>query len=203
MTILCIIGPLCSGKSATTNYVGGVIAAAGRTPCLVSLDSVGHAVLQDDREVIRLLGLAFGEDIFDSSGVIDRCRLAERSFDRPSNARKLNAITHPAILSRVQSYIEQIDPSELVIIESPLPLTGFCLPWLSEACVIAVTAPKDIRLRRALSRGMSLVDARSRMDCQPVFEEYAHGANVLVENAGTHKELETALHNALLGFGII
>lgn len=147
----------------------------------IDADQLGHDVLRPD-------GPAFGEVASRwprvvEDGEIDRGALAAIVFDDPGELSELEAITHPHIFGIIRARVEHIDGP--VVVEVPLIQHRLGGDWRR----IVVDTRDDVRMQRALDRGMSESDARSRMDAQPPRAEWLAVADLVVPNNGSLSEL--------------
>jgi dephospho-CoA kinase len=76
-----------------------------------------------------------------------------------------------------------------VVVEIPLISHGLGDEWRR----IVVDCRDDVRLERAVSRGMDETDARARMNAQPARSEWLAVADVVVPNHRTVDELQAAV----------
>ena len=90
MKKLFIIGGMGAGKSMVRK------ALVDEGLPFIDLDQVGHSILTWD-SVKEELREAFGDDVFDETGEVNRRALAAKAFVAPSDTRKLNRITMPRI----------------------------------------------------------------------------------------------------------
>jgi dephospho-CoA kinase len=144
----------------------------------VDADSVGHTVLEG--EAFDPVSARWPEVLVD--GVIDRSMLARVVFSDPGELIALEAITHPLIFGRIEAELEGFEG--VVVVEVPVIETGLDWPTM------IVDAADDVRLQRALARGMGLSDARRRMSTQPSREEWLASADLVIPNHGTLEDLE-------------
>ena len=93
--VILIVGGIGSGKS----FVAGLFEEAGGV-LRIDADRIGHEVLTRP-EVIAELVEAFGREILDAHGRIDRRAVATRVFGpgRESARAKLESISHPRMSS--------------------------------------------------------------------------------------------------------
>ena len=166
---------------------------AGKTTALAALRSLGAEVVDADRVYHRLLAengeleaavtKAFGENILDEGGKIDRRRLAQAVY--PDRLEELNALTHPYVVGEIDALISRargegkpvfaIDA--IALIESGLALR----------CdeTVAVLAPKELRIRRIMARdGIDESYARRRVDHQKPDGFYRERCGHVLENSG-------------------
>lgn len=168
-------GGIGSGKSAVRRLLeeSGV-----RT---IDADSVGHRVLEPD-------GAAFGEvaDRFPTAvvdGRIDRKKLAATVFEENVELDALEAITHPHIFDTIRGHIQEIDGP--VVVEMPVINHSLGPEWR----LMVVDSPEEVRVERAIARGMSVEDVRARVKSQPSRREWLARADLVIPNAGTLTEL--------------
>lgn len=151
----------------------------------IDADTVGHAVLQSD-------GPAFAE-VADrwpyvvENGEINRRSLAAVVFDDPDELRSLESITHPHIFDRIKTQVEEIDTA--VVVEIPLLSHGLGDEWRR----IVVDCDDELRLERAISRGLTPKEAQARMAVQPSRGEWLAAADLVVPNRGSVDELESTV----------
>jgi dephospho-CoA kinase len=167
-----ITGGIGSGKSAVRELLakGGI-----RT---VDADAVGHSVLAN--EALAPVSERWPGVVLE--GQIDRKALARIVFSAPDELRALEEITHPLIFGRIEAELEGFPG--VAAVEMPLRTT--ILGWPR----IVVDAPDDVRLVRAMRRGMSKAEVRERMAAQPSRAQWLAGADLVVPNHGDLKSLE-------------
>ncbi len=91
MLVYGLTGGIGSGKST----VGKMLRERGAE--VVDADEVARAVVQPGSEGLARVVEAFGADILDASGALDRKQLGAHVFADPAARARLNAITHPLI----------------------------------------------------------------------------------------------------------
>ena len=99
MLIIGISGQTGAGKSTTAD----ILSELGYGENL-EVDSVGHELLTD-ANIQSILVKNFGKEIIDSSGRIDRKILGRKVFSGKENTIILNNIMHPAMVKRIDDYI--------------------------------------------------------------------------------------------------
>lgn len=187
MYTVMVTGGLGSGKSTLV----GLLCERGAVS--IDLDQVGKSVLQDDEAYIAELVERFGEGILDEEGAVVPARLAERAFADEESAHDLDRIALPYIEERADEYILDVhctprSDSKVLVVEVAILTEAPELAELADE-VIAVSAPSDLRLRRAIARGMGAKDALSRIRVQATDAERAALADTVCENDGSLEEL--------------
>ena len=185
-----IIGGMGAGKSTARK------ALVDQGLEYIDLDKVGHEihswqVVKDD------LVAAFGEDGLDEEGNVDRRVLARKAFKTPADTRKLKRITLPRIEDAFTTKLAELEAAgcEAVVVEH----TVFKNRAMSMAdmadVIIAVLAPLDVRIQRAVASGFDEKDVRRRIAQQITDAERIEKADVVFNNDGTQEELYNKVVN--------
>lgn len=180
-----VIGGMGAGKSTAAR----ALCAQGLP--LIDLDEVGHQVLH--MPVVKAeLSDTFGDGIFDSNGEVVRPVLAQLAFATPVDTRKLNRITMPRIEDAFRARLDQYEASGIpaVVVEySVFKNREMSLAYLADV-VIAVLAPVELRVKRAVASGWDELDVRRRIARQITDADRADAADVSFTNDGTPEELQ-------------
>ena len=156
----------------------------------IDLDKVGHDVLRWDT-VREELVETFGEDILGEDGQISRPALAAKAFVSPAETRKLNRITLPRI---EESFTDQVDElaragHKAVVVEYSVFKNRQTSLAYDADVVIAVLAPIDMRIQRAVASGWEETDVRRRIAQQITDADRIEAADVVFVNDGTPEEM--------------
>lgn len=178
---------------------GGV--GAGKSTVLEILKREYHAriIMADDvaRDLMRKGGAsyapvlsAFGEEILDAEGEIDRKKLAAIVFEDEEKRSLLNSLVHPKvkeeILSLINGYYAE-DASCLIVIEAALLIEAGYKDILDSLWFVYVE--KEIRIGRLMrDRGYTRDKALSIMASQLSDEEFRSHADFIIDNSGTLAE---------------
>lgn len=174
---------LCGGLASGKSLVRRLLEEHGVDT--IDADSVGHTVLQPDGPAFA--GVAARWPHVVRNGEIDRRSLADVVFSDQGELDTLEALTHPHIFDLIRARVEDIEAP--VVVEIPLISHGLGDEWRR----IVVDCRDDVRLERAVSRGMDETDARARMNAQPARSEWLAVADVVVPNHRTVDELQAAV----------
>jgi dephospho-CoA kinase len=170
MLKLGLTGGIASGKSA----VAAMLRELGFP--VLDADSISHCLMEPGQpghdEILR----EFGPDVANSSGRIDRPKLAAVAFADPDKLARLNAILHPRV---EQAMLVQFDAWErsgfrdAAFVEAALLVEAGFTKYL-DGLVVTFCTPAQ-QLERLLARGMSEVEARRRIAAQlPINEKLRH-----------------------------
>ena len=169
-----ITGGIGSGKS----YVSAIIREKFGIP-VYDCDKEAKRLTASDAEIRRKLIQLVGPEVFNGEELV-RQHLADFLFGSEENARKVNAIIHPAVLRDFKQWARK-QQQPIVALESAILFeSGFNK---SVDRVLFVDAPEEVRLRRAMQRDSATeqqISARMKMQ-QP--ELHRQQADYVVHNS--------------------
>ena len=163
---------------------------AARGVPVADADQISRQVLQPGSPVLAQLAARFGGDILSGEGVLDRRLLADRAFATPEGKADLDAITHPAIVRRIEAARQaaQAAGSPLFVIDGAV-LVGSVIDGIWDTLVV-VAAPYEVSVARIVARdGIRPEMARRRLDAQLPEAALAARADFLLANDGTQEQL--------------
>lgn len=179
-----IIGGMGAGKSTARK------ALVDQGLEYIDLDKIGHEI--HHWEVVKEdLVATFGPDVLDEEGEVNRKALARKAFVSPAETRKLNRITQPRIEDAFMTRIDELEAAgcPAVVVEySVFKSRQMSLAYLADI-VIAVLAPLEVRIERAVASGWEEADVRRRIAQQITDAERIEQADVVFNNDGTKEEL--------------
>ena len=163
---------------------------AARGVPVADADQISRQVLQPGSPVLAQLAARFGGDILSGEGVLDRRLLADRAFATPEGKAALDAITHPAIVRRIEAARQAARQagSPLFVIDGAV-LVGSVIDGIWDRLIV-VTAPYEVSVARIVARdGIRPEMARRRLDAQLPEAALAARADFLLANDGTQEQL--------------
>ena len=156
----------------------------------IDLDNIGHEI-HHWKIVKDELVEAFGEDILDENREINRPALARKAFVGPDETRTLNRITQPRIEDAFATRLDELENAgcPAVVVEySVFKSRQMSLAYRADV-IIAIAAPVEKRVARAVASGFDEQDVRRRIAQQITDPERAERADVVFSNDGTEEEL--------------
>ena len=125
-------------------------------------------------------------------GTVDRKELGAIVFADPAQLDRLTAISYPAINAELVEVLDTIDPDATVVLDMAVLAEsnlGRVDPAHSYSVVVTVEAPVELRVQRAVARGMPEVDVRRRIAAQASDEQRRALADHLLVNDGIEADL--------------
>ena len=118
-----LTGGIASGKST----VCGMLQDKGCA--IVDADKVAHELLLKGQPCFSRVVAAFGVEILDSAGEIDRKKLGAIVFEHPPSLESLEAIVHPEVVRQIVAKLDIMEKEQLhtkVVVDASLMIeSGF------------------------------------------------------------------------------
>lgn len=176
------IGAGKSTVSSTFSELGGIV---------VDGDVIAREVVEPGTEGLAKLVEAFGEDILQGDGRLDRPALAAVAFSDDDKRATLNGIVHPLVGKRRAELIEAAPEDAVIVEDIPLLVESQMAPLFP--LVVIVHADEEVRVARLIEhRGFSEADARARIKAQATEEQRRAVADVWLDNSGSADDLASA-----------
>ena len=188
-----LTGGIASGKSTVGRLLEGHGCFVTDADTLVSeLYAPGEAGAQIVAEI-------FGSELLLDSGAVDKAALAERVFTDSEARKKLEQSIHPLVGQRFAQQAAEV--GGIVVFEATLLVdTG---GYRGFDALITVEADEELRIARAVTRGMTERDARARLAAQCSSDDRRAVADWVIDNSGTEDELRrkvASLYASLVDF---
>lgn len=178
---------LTGGIGVGKSTVAAMLAERGAT--IVDCDDLGRIVVEPGGGAYAGLVEAFGEEILQPNGQLDRPKLGSVVFNDKAALDRLNSITHPAIDAEIAACIEAADGHPVVLDMAVLTESKLGKGQYGE--VLVVEAPLEVRLERLLTnRAMSNEQAMARINSQATDEQRREIADYVIKNDGSSETLK-------------
>lgn len=183
-----VTGGIGSGKTSVVE----TIAEAGYAT--LSADDIARDITAQSEEAKAAIRQAFGEEVFQLDGSLNRETLAALIFGEGETQRRnretLNAIVHPAVWREVAARARALfsEGRRFVFNESALLFeTGADALY---DLTVTVDAPEETRiLRLSEGRGIAPDEARRRIQAQMPAEEKKRRAGYVIYNHGSRLQM--------------
>ena len=186
-----IIG-FCGGSGSGKGTVTELLSVYGITS--IDTDAVYHELTSHKSPCLDEIVNAFGEDVLNCDGSLNRKELAKIVFSSENSMVKrsmLNRISHKHVLNKTKEIISECEKNgaEIVVIDAPLLIeSGF-----NKECdfIVTVTADIDVRVRRIVARdGIDENAATLRIKSQLPDSYLIENSDYVLVNNGSFEDLE-------------
>lgn len=181
--VLGLTGNIASGKTT----IGLMLLELGATE-YVDADLVVHKLYLPGMPLAEKLGGAFGPDVLDAEGGVDRRKLGQIVFGDVEKLQLLESLVHPEVQSALVARMRAMPPDAIGVLDAVKLVESGYAPichgvWL-------VTAPPDQQIQRLMTnRGLSETEARQRLAAQPSIETKRAAATEVIDNSGSVDDL--------------
>ena len=192
MRVIGLTGGIGTGKSLVAHMLGELGAE------VIDADRIGHEAYTPHTPVWKEVVEAFGEEILQPSGEIDRKRLGSIVFGDPKELARLNSIMHPRMAEMIHERVKELEAqgAKTVVVEAAVLVEAGWdkLPWVDE---VWVTRSDEEQVVERIKERNNLPDEeiRKRIGSQLPFEERSRNAQVVVDNSGAIEELKEAVES--------
>jgi len=182
MRVVVITGGIGAGKSTASGFL------RDKGAIIIDADLVAAQVLKKGSPVLARVAEQFGPDVLLADGSLDRAALARVAFASPQATARLNAIVHPAVAREIGPAVADLrlmpNPPSAVVLEVPLLAEAPVFAEIADL-VVAIVAPQELRVQRAIQSGFAEADVRRRLAVQASDAERAVLADVVIVNDGS------------------
>ena len=152
---------------------------------VLDADETAREVVMPGTPGLKALTEAFGEEILNTDGTLDRKRLGALIFADQSQRQRLNQILHPFIIARQDEILrewETQDPRGIGIIDAALMIESGGYRRFDK--LIVVHCRPEVQLERLMLRDkLSRDEAQGRIDSQMPQEEKKKFADYLIDTS--------------------
>ncbi|AGB40427.1 dephospho-CoA kinase [Halobacteroides halobius DSM 5150] len=178
-----LTGGIASGKSTVTKLLEELGVE------VIDTDQIAHQLMEPKKEVWNKIVDNFGKEILLSSNEIDRKKLGEIIFNDIQAKKKLDQITHPAIIAELRERMREVGPDNLIVAEVPLLIEADMLDLFDRIWLVYVS--REVQIERLMARGnFDHQEALTRIESQMPLDEKKQYADRIINNNGTPTELE-------------
>lgn len=172
----------------------------------VDTDAVYHELLLQKNEMTHELALAFGKEILNEQGLVDRRKLSNLIFtheNTPSALHTLNGITHKYIMAKTREIVQAHEKAGVpaVLIDAPQLFEA----GVERECdlVLGIVAPYAICIERIMKRdGIAEQAAKKRLLSQHDADYFAAHCDEVIVNDGDLDALHRAVCQFICKYGV-
>jgi dephospho-CoA kinase len=177
--IVGLTGGIGSGKSTVSTMLIELGAH------LIDMDAISRALTAAGGDAIPAIAHAFGADMIDAQGAMDRQRMREQAFQDPTTLARLEGILHPLIALRAADQAGQARPDQHIVYDIPL-LAESGRRWRDVVDrVLVVDCEPETQIRRVMARSGWTREAVEQVLAKQAQREMRHAiADDLILNEG-------------------
>lgn len=193
MKAFAITGGIASGKSAACARFAELGAE------VIDADQVSRDLVQPGTEGLAEVVAAFGSDMLNADGSLDRRKMREHVFADPAARKRLEAILHPRVRVELRRRA-LLSQAPYVLLAIPLLVETGHYDWVSGIIVVDVSVETQTA-RLILRDRVDDALARQMLAAQVSREARLAMADYVLDNNGTLAQLRLqvdALHQRLL-----
>jgi dephospho-CoA kinase len=157
-------------------------------------DDAAKQAMDDDIQLRARISELFGAGIY-INGKLDRPALSKAVFGQPEKLTALNALVHPAAIAAAERWMEQ-QRCAYVIKEAAIFFESGSNKSMD--IMIGVSAPEELRIKRATIRGLSRENVLARISRQMNEEEKMKRCDYVILNDDRHALIPQVLHLHML-----
>ncbi len=179
-----LTGGIATGKSTVARMV------QARGVPVVDADQAARAVVAPGQPALQALVEAFGPDILDEGGHLDRARMRARIASDPHARATVERILHPAIRRWIADRLaaHAAEGAEIAVVEAALLVeTG---SYRDYDALIVVSCDPETQVRRVMARdGVSRAEAEALIATQLPMADKEAVATFVIRNDGDLDDL--------------
>lgn len=183
--LIALSGGIGTGKST----VARLLAEAGAV--VIDADAIVHELQAPGSPLLAEMTAAFGPEILDANGALDRARLADRVFRDPAERQRLNAIVHPRVGAEMARRSQEARSAGAPLIVLDIPLYFESRPRDRDAArggndaTVLVYAPRAVQIERTVARDRcTRAEAERRIAAQLPIDDKRALADYVIDNGG-------------------
>ena len=188
-----LTGGIGSGKSTVSAYM------EKKGIPVIDADKIAREIVKKGSPVLTELSEAFGHDIIDKEGHLDRKKLASRAFSNAESKNILDRITQKRIYDIIYNRLKKLSlegNEKIVLIDAPLLFESGLSHLADEIWV--VSADLKTRVERVAERDKISREQISRIAENQLDEtEKEKKADRVLDNSGTKEQLYEQIERLL------
>lgn len=185
MKVIGLTGGIGSGKSTVSGYL------RDQGYLILDADQIAHDITKKGSPVLQQIAAAFGDDMLDEEGNLQRKKLAAVAFATPENKAVLESLTTAEVVRLIAEDVVQlrnIGKYDIIFIDAPL-LFEAGVDQLTDL-VWMVSADEEIRIARVMARDqISREDVLQRIANQMDNDEKIRRSHEVIDNSRGKEEL--------------
>jgi dephospho-CoA kinase len=186
-----LTGGIAAGKTTVASML------RDRDVPVLDADPLGHELLEPGQAAYEEVVAAFGREILEAGGKVNRAKLGGVIFADAGKRARLNQILHPRILEVVQKWFAALDEPEgpeFAVVEAALIVEAGYNRNLDK--LIVCWCRPEQQLERLMLRGLSAEEAQQRIAAQMPLDEKRRLADEAIDCSGSIEETQRQVNQA-------
>ena len=176
MLVVGLTGGIAAGKSTATAFF------RERGVPVIDADEVAREVVAPGTPGLAAVVDAFGPQVLQADGTLDRRRLRDIVFADPAQRRRLENILHPLIQDEIRAQLQRLS-APYCILAVPLLVESPALRALVHR-VLVIDVPVEVQIARLMQRDrMTAAQCQAMLAAQASRTQRLEGADDVVDNA--------------------
>ena len=190
MKVIGLTGGIACGKSTVSAYLRELGAV------IVDGDIIAREVTENMKTFIELMK-AFGSEIVDDNGKLDRRALGNIVFGNKEALEKLNSIVHPEVEAQIKFIVQlyrEKNFNGVLVLDIPLLIEIKLFERIEMDELWLVSINREIQLSRLMDRNnLTEEEATARILSQLSLEEKSKFADIIIDNSSDIEHLHTQI----------
>ena len=165
---------------------------------VLDADPLGHELLEPGQAAYEEIVAAFGPEILEATGKVNRAKLGGVIFADAQMRARLNQILHPRILDIVQKWfaaLDEPDGPEFAVAEAALIYEARYNQKLDK--IIVCWCRPEQQMERLTLRGLSAEEAQQRIAAQMPLADKRKLADEPIDCSGSIEETQRQVNQAV------
>lgn len=182
MLKLGLTGGIGSGKSSAARMF------SERGVPVIDTDVIAHQLTAAGGAALPAIRAAFGAEVLQADGALERSAMRRRVFSDEAERRKLEAILHPLIRQSVEQQLARLSSPYVLVVIPLLVESGDYRVLLDRILVVDSAEARQVERVRERS-GLSPDDTRAIIAAQASREQRLAAADEVLDNNGSLADL--------------
>ncbi len=191
-SVLGLSGGIATGKSTVARFLSSLGAS------VIDADAIVHELQAPGTPLLDEIAEAFGSDLIDPEGRLDRNALGAVVFRDPTARKRLEEIVHPKVIATMAERVAgaQATDTPLIVVDIPLLFersenSSSRGSTPSFDATVLVYAPEQLQIERLMNRdGCDREAALQRIRAQLPIESKKAMADIVIDNSGSLEETQ-------------
>ena len=165
---------------------------------IIDADAIVHELQAQGQPLVDEIAAAFGPEVLDAKGALDRVALGDIVFRDADARQRLGQLVHPRVGAEMLRRLAEAREANLPVIVLDIPLLfegrkagAGAAAGMDFRTTILVWVPRRLQIERQIRRdGYGRAEAKRRLSSQMPLDEKRALADHVIDNSGSLEETE-------------